>query len=176
LEGKRFAALNFAYIEGSEWNGILNHFTEECGGNIHEKGIVNITSSSDARSKCWEVANYGWNDYWASKDVPNSWICFDFKEKSVSLQHYTLKSNNYRYFCIEWVIEGSNDGNTWKVLDNRNARDLCGNSLVKTYECSTSKSNEFFRFIRMRQTGKDSDNNDNLALAKIEFFGVLKKR
>jgi hypothetical protein len=177
LEGKRFGASNFAYIEGSEWNGILNYFTKECGGNIHQKGIVNITSSGDERNKCWEVANHGWNDGWASSNVPNSWICFDFKEKPVLLQHYTLKSHNWdTHFPIQWVIEGSNDGNTWKVLDNRNTRDLCGTSLVKTYECSTSKSNEFFRFIRMKQTGKASDNDDYLILTNIEFFGLLKKR
>jgi hypothetical protein len=129
-----------------------------------------------SNNKCWEVANYGWNDYWASNNVPKSWICFDFKEKCVSLQNYILKSHNSgSCFPIQWVIEGSNDGSTWKVLDNRNTRDLCGASRVKTYECSTSKSDEFFRFIRMKQTGKNSGNNDTLILTNIEFFGILKR-
>jgi hypothetical protein len=180
LEGKRFIKseiISFSNIEGSEWNGILDYFTKECGGNVHKKRIVNITSSGDGSNKCWQVANYGWNDSWYSSDAPNSWICFDFKENYVSLQHYTLKSHEgYLDFFIEWVIEGSNDGNTWKVLDNRNTRDLCGTSRVKTYECSTSKSNEFFRFIRMRQTGKNSNNEDHLFLTNIELFGLLKKR
>jgi hypothetical protein len=167
----------FAGIEGSEWNGILNHITKECGGNVHEKGIVNITSSGDYRSKPWEVTNYGWNRVWASNSVPNSWICFDFKGESVSLQHYTLKSHNWSGNClIQWTTEGSYDGNTWEIRDNRNTTDLCRKSIVKIYKCSASKSNEFFRFIRRTQTGKDSDDCNFLILTTIEFFGLLKKR
>jgi hypothetical protein len=56
------------------------------------------------------------NDY-----VPNSWICFEFKNKSVSLHHYTLKSSGQgAHFFVQWEIEGSNDGSTWKSLDSRN--------------------------------------------------------
>jgi hypothetical protein len=66
LDEQRFIASNFSFIEGSEWNGILDHFTKECGGNVHEKGIVNMTSSSEEHNTCWEVANYGWNDFWHS--------------------------------------------------------------------------------------------------------------
>jgi hypothetical protein len=149
--------------------------TKKCGGNVHEQGTVSITASGDAYNKCWQVANYGWNNYWYSNTAPNSWICFDFKDKCASLQHYTLKSGSRgAHYLVQWEIEGSNDGNTWKSLDSRNTRDLCGNFIAKTYECSKSNLNEFFRFIRMKLTGKDSSNCDCLMLSNIEFFGTLK--
>jgi hypothetical protein len=163
------------YIQGGGWNGILAHLSKEFGGDIHGKGIVNITSSGDHVNSCWQVADHKWNDYWCSENVENSWICCDFKDKSVLLRHYTLKSNYHGYHCfVQWQIEGSNDENTWKSLDSRETKDLWGKSMTKTYKCSKANSNEFFRFIRMRQTGKDSSLQNFFMLSNIEFFGWLK--
>jgi hypothetical protein len=182
LNVKRFRSGSvavFRYHEGGEFEGILHHLTKECGGNVHKKGTVNITCSSNAPSspcnKFWKVADHEWSHYWHSQNYPDSWICFDLKDKQISLQHYTLKStgNGCRYF-IQWEIEGSKDGNTWKNLDNRNTKEMGGNFIVKTYACWNASPSEFFRFIRMRQTGKNSSNNDHLLLCNIEFFGELK--
>jgi hypothetical protein len=175
LDYKRFSGRSFRYSEGNECNGIIHHLTEKCGGNVHEKGVVNITASGTERNVCHNVVKHGWNDFWYSNNTPNSWISFDFKDKSVFLQHYTLKSAGFgHHYFTQWEIEGSNDGNTWESLDSRNTRDLCGNYVVKTYECSKSKPEEFFRFIRMRQTDKSSNNCDYFMLSEIEFFGTLK--
>jgi hypothetical protein len=180
LDDERFSKHEFTSfpfvsdVKGGEWNGIISHLTKQCGGNVHEKGLVKITSSADGYNNPWQVVNYGRNDWWNSENSPNSWICFDFIEDSVLLQHYTLASHVPCDWFTEWEIEGSNDGNVWKSLDSRNTRELCGASLVKTYECQRANSNEYFRFIRMRQTGKASDNSDCLILCNIEFFGILK--
>jgi hypothetical protein len=165
--------LEFRFREGFPFSGMISYLTSCCGGNIHEKEIVDVTSSGDAWNHCYQVANFGWKDYWSTKNVPDSWICFDFKEQSVSLSDYTLKSHNERdTFFIDWVIEGSNDKSAWTTLDRRTTRDLVGSSIVKTYRSPTFP-NPFFRFIRMRQTGKTSDNGDLFVLTSIEFFGWL---
>jgi hypothetical protein len=161
----------FPYVEGGELKGIINYLTEKCGRNVHEKGIVWISSSSG--DFCWKVVNHD-DNWWVSTSALNSWVSFDFKEKSVALQHYTLRSGGMEPFFISWRIEGSNDGRVWKSIDNRNTRELCGVFITKTYECSRAISGEFFRFIRMRQTDKDSMNFDYLALCNIEFFGRVR--
>jgi hypothetical protein len=176
LRNKRFCdPLTFRYVKGGEWDGIINYLTKECCGNVHEKGIVNITSSGDHCNECWRVTDYEWKDRWFSTSTANSWICFDFKDKCVSLQNYTLKSKcTERWYFIEWQIEGSNNGETWTILDNRNTRELCGQSIVKTYECSKVTPNEFFHLIRMKQTGKSSSGDNYFGLSGIEFFGIMK--
>jgi hypothetical protein len=86
-----------------------------------------------------------------------------------------LKSGGAEFdYLLQWQIEGSNDGNTWKSLDSRSTNDLYGIWIVKTYACSAVNPNEFFRFIRIRQTGRNSHNNDFFNLCNIEFFGKLK--
>ena len=109
-----------------------------------------------------------------------SWICFDFKEKRVELTGYSLKSystNNPLGLSpcepVQWVIEGSNDGSNWREVDRRNTQDLKGKSIVKTYSCSVDDKTESFRFVRLRQTGKNVKGNDYLGLSAMEFFGTL---
>jgi hypothetical protein len=163
----------------SAFSGILSHLRAKFGGNVHEKGIVEITSSSDGCNKPWQVANHGWNNCWQSQSIPNSWICFDFKENSVSLKNYTLKTNGGppgNYKPLQWVIEGSNDRENWELLDSRNTHELDGSYLVKTFNCTTGHSSKFFRFLRLRQTGKNSRGDDTLVLTNVEFFGSLELR
>jgi hypothetical protein len=162
------------FVEGSAFTGIISRFRSECGGNPHEKGIISITASTTQRNKCWKVVDYGWNGYWYSTHVANSWIQFDFKTNCVELDHYSLKSDGHNYHLLQWILEGSLDGQRWTILDTRNTQDLNGTFIVKTYECN-SRSSEFFRYIRLRQTGKNSNNADYLMLSEIEFFGLIRR-
>jgi hypothetical protein len=166
----------FRYHEGGEFDGILSNLSRECGGNVHEKGIINITASSTALNNCWQVADHGWDDRWISNNSPHSWICFDFKDKCVSVTHYTLKSHNGNLnFPVQWEIEGSNDGSAWKSLDSRNTKELAASGRARTFECCNANSDEFFHLIRMRQTGVTSHNSNYLIFSTLEFFGWMKR-
>ena len=146
---------------------------EECGGNVHEKGIVEITASSNSYKQCHQITNYGWNDWWETTGEADSWVQFNFKTQGVYLKSYSLKSDGYgnEHLC-SWVIEGSNDGSEWKVIDSRDTKDLDGHYFVKTFKCN-QENKEFYRYLRLRQTGKNSAGNDKLELSQIEFFGLL---
>jgi hypothetical protein len=169
------AVEEFVFSKGHEFDGILSSLTKKCGGNVHEKGIVNITSSGDAGNKCWQVADHGWTGFWASLNVPNSWICFDFRNTQISVKSYTLNSDSkISQIPVHWVVEGSNDQNNWMEIDKKDTQELDGRSIVKNFSCSTHHSSKFFRFIRLRQTGINNSNYDYFCLRNIEFFGVLK--
>ena len=158
------------------FNGIVAHLGAECGGNPHEYGVISITASgTGSLNQCHGVVDYGWGSFWYSKDEPNSFIQFDFKSMRVCLSGYSLKSHyaNTQFF-VSWVIEVSDDGSTWEAVDERNTRALVGPNRVKTYECSRQRD-KFVRFVRMRQTGKNSGSDDYLLLSQIEFFGKLTK-
>jgi hypothetical protein len=84
------------------------------------------------------------------------------------LQHYTIKSwlGSCDFFA-QWEIESSNDNKEWKTVDSRDAKDLVGASVVKTYECSGIGSRESFRFIRMRQIGENA-----VVICGAHFFNL----
>ena len=170
--GLRFRWISFEYVNEHPFDGIISHLANECGGNAHENGVVNITSSSNFRNMAYRVTDYGWDDYWASQDVPDSWICFDFKEKRVHLKKYSLKPVSELY-PVSWVMEGSTNGTDWKEIDRRNTMDMKGEGTVKVYECENNSRSEGFRFLRFRQIGKNSSGSNVLSMASIEFFGKL---
>jgi hypothetical protein len=160
--------------------GLIHHLCDESQGNVHERGVVNITCSSRARNECWQIVNYDWNDYFYTQNLANSWIQFDFKDRLVSLTHYSLKSGGASgYHFLEWTISGSNDGNSWTIVDDQKTQVLNGKYITKLFECgdksSVSSFSPFYRYLRLTQTGKNSSKNDHLDLSNIEFFGSIVK-
>ena len=161
--------------EQGPFNGILRHIQEECGGNPHEKGVMSITASGNSYNRCHQVVNNGWQDWWCSGNKANSFVQFDFKSRHVSLNQYSLRSdNNDAGHLLSWVLEVSDDGATWETIDERDTQDMNQNNVVRTYKCEV-RSCRVARIVRLRQTGKNGSNDDALRLAQIEFFGQLTK-
>lgn len=75
-----------------------------------------------------------------------------------------------------WVIEGSNTGqNDWKILDSQNnVTCLDDKSVIHTFDIKEKLSNdEYYRFLRLRQTGPSSVNYYQLCLSALEYFGSI---
>jgi hypothetical protein len=72
---------------------------------------------------------------------------------------------------VKWVIEGSDDRNEWMCLDERETHELNGNGRVSSFKIENDSEIPFFRYVRLRQNGRNSSNNDHLVLNRIEFFG-----
>lgn len=167
------------YEEGKELNGIMRHLVNETGGNIHDNRTIEITSNSIYGD------NYPKNlvDYqneknrYHSLDDGKAFICFDFKDKTVNLTSYQIKSNwnsDGTYNPKNWVIEVSNDGKEFNEID-RHDNDLSLNkgSVISTYKIQ-KQSNNFYRFVRFRQTGESTYAKSNyIWFVNIEFYGHL---
>ena len=168
----------FPYKESDPLNGIIAHLTRECGGNVHDKGIVNITASSvnSSSEEKRNAVDFETNTYFVSQNTPNSWICYDFKDSRVSPTSYSVRSCAYgpgSNHPKSWVFEVSNDETNWTVVDRRdNNGDLNNNFVTRNFRLS-STSSESFRFVRLRQTGKTHGGRDNLVLSALEIFGFL---
>jgi hypothetical protein len=145
--------------------GIISHLTEEHGGNVHEKGIVAITSKSGQDVK--NVADLNSEREFRSKDEPGQWICWDFREMRLRPTHYTMSAEG----LVSWVVEGSADGDGWAEMD-RKTDDRAFRWGAATSSIAVSKPAEC-RFIRITQTGKRQDGRDGLRLTAVEFFGTL---
>lgn len=79
----------FESSEGQEtFNGIMRYLSKKTGGNIHDNGNIQITSNSINYSdqKPQNSVDFD-NDsnHYCSKDLENSNICFDFKDRRVQL-------------------------------------------------------------------------------------------
>lgn len=163
-------------------DGIISQLTKECGGSVHEKGIVEVTASSEESDSCRKAKNAVlFNDtknWFCSKSIKNSWLRYDFKNKKVRPTHYAIKSKPYGpgdRHPQHWVIEGSNSGEDWKVLDTqKDVKSLNDNSVTCAFEIQEKLGkNEFYRFLRIRQTGLNACNSNWLGFSCLEFFGSM---
>ena len=181
---KKSNFIEFQHEEGNEFKGIIEYLTRENGGNIYDKGVIDITSNSIVDNVNFHPKNlidYNVETYYCSNNnIKNSFICFDFKDRLVELESYTIKTYrnpaNYEHLK-NWIIEVSGNGFDWKTIDYHNN----DNSLNGPYNISTfkvKKQNEgFYRYIRLKQTGESwctaYGSYYVFAMICIEFYGKL---
>jgi hypothetical protein len=155
-------------------HGIIAHLTRECGGNVHDRGIVDVSEKSPA-SGCppKNAADLQSETYISSPNAPGQWLCYDFKSRRVTPSHYSIRCLSSSYHLRSWVLEGSVDGSSWRALD-----DQANNAtMTPTHQIGTFSIPHSFqcRFIRLRQTGKTADGSDHLVLFAFEIFGLLRE-
>ncbi|KAK8839726.1 hypothetical protein M9Y10_031431 [Tritrichomonas musculus] len=167
--------------ECNRLNGIINFLAKEAGGNVHEKGVVSVTASSELKSSLCAKNVVDFDDIESrlcTNDEENSWLKYDFKELKVRPTHYSIRSKPYGpgiEHPMHWVIEGSNSGNDedWTVIDRRSGvKSLNAKSVVCTFDIQQQPV-EFYRYLRLRHTGKHSSGKYNLGLSSLEYFGSV---
>jgi hypothetical protein len=157
-------------------NGIIAYLTRKSGGNVHGKGIVTITGCkerSDGPAK--NAADLTVDSYFCSLNEPNQSLCYDFKNMGVRPTHYSIRScfgGRVNYHNLkDWVIEGSNDGQSWVEVDCReNNNELNDRNVTRTF--STARQ-ELVHMIRLRQTGLDHNGHHHIVISSFEIFGSL---
>jgi hypothetical protein len=137
--------------------------THEHGENLHDRGIVEVSVSSVYSGVPQNVL--GFQQHWYSEDLPGQWICYHFKDRLIQLTHYSVAAHTNNHFLRSWVVEGSLDGTTWMVLDER--RNNAQASKTEPIPTFSVEASSFVRSIRLRLTGKTADNNYYLILSAL---------
>jgi hypothetical protein len=176
--GLRFAracaapiTITFPMSEEKSLDGIICYLTEKQAGNVHQTGIVTMTSSSvlsnDARFRLENAADLTTQLGFRSKNAPGQWICWDFHQRRVRLTHYTIDAWRLK----SWVLEASLDGENWIAIDGQiDNRDFQQAKIMASFAVSNRVE---CRFVRLTQTDKNHRGNDCLRLRLAEFFGRL---
>jgi hypothetical protein len=171
-----FNSICCSFVEGSPLNGIISYLTQKCGGHICDRGIVSINASSVAEPQAWPLTNVAYfenHNGFYTKDEPNSWICYDFKNMRIKPTHYSVRSRrDYNYHHLRcWTLEGSHDGKSWVELDRReNNATLNSQDAIATFSISQSIE---VQLIRLRQLDKNSYGSHSLVVSAIEIFGIV---
>lgn len=175
---------NFPYARDS-LSGIIAHLTEECGGNVYDKGVVGITGGPIYNDELYGLKHVAtltkpegdrphFNSHHSEEEQT---ICYDFKGMRIRPTAYTLRSyyNKANVAHLKsWVIEVSNDMIDWTIIDKKEPNDdLNGPFYIKGYEIQTSVP--LCRYIRLRRVGNThwSSCNTCFCLTGFEVFGEL---
>jgi hypothetical protein len=158
--------------------GIVSHLCRKHGGNIHEKGIVTIASSSvyrdEPRYSAKNLAAMSSRLIFSSKNEPNQWVRWDFHDIRVVLTRYSIQTHaslRNGAHLKSWVIDGSIDGLRWTEFDRQANNDNLNERLaVRSFSVSASSE---CRFVRLLQTGMNHQSNNMLTFAHFELFGFI---
>ena len=167
----------FSYDESKPLDGIIASFTRQCGQNVHDAGIVNVTSSAFFDSRYPKNAvDLETNSSFVSEDAANSWICYDFKDTRVIPTSYSVRSIGGGPGAANlksWVVEVSNDGEEWTEIDRQDDNtDLNEKHAIKNFEIYLIPS-DGIRFFRLRSTGQSHQGGFRIAFTALEIFGTL---
>ena len=170
-------AIACVYNPSTPLQGIIAYLTNICGQYVWQSKIVEVTASSCCQHRNSFVANVtelGTRSWFSTLDEPNSWISYDFKERRVALASYSITSA-----CtpcpMSWVLEVSNAGSegSWQIVDYRvGTVDLNGDYVTHNFVVSVLPHG-IFRFVRIRQIGKNCWGKDEFRLSSFEVFGTL---
>lgn len=167
--------MTFQPSESDPFSGIINYFREN--GNIDND--VQVTASSIGHSNehyqprtvlMKENSQY----YFYTNNQQDSWLTIDFKDHRIIPTAYTIRSSNQNgCHPKSWVIQVSNDNNSWSTIDTVNdCPNLNGDRLVHTFRISEEQTSEF-RYFRIFQTGPTHGNYNYLIFQTIEIYGTL---
>jgi hypothetical protein len=166
---KSLKGAEFPLKEAKSVEGIICYLTRKHGGNVHDRGVITITSKSVHSGALRNVADLTSDSCFGSRNMPGQWICWDFQDMRVNPTYYTIKTK----WLKSWVVESSLDGEAWIEIDRKTDNEDFKRGGTASYAVSNSAQ---CRFIRLTQTGKNHAGGvvcDDLAIVAFEFFGIL---
>lgn len=180
---KKIEFKEFKYENGHEFEGIMRYLTTKTGGNIHDNKTIEITTNSiTSESKHpRNVVDYQRGNIYDCENISDVFICFDFKDKRIQPSKYSLQTSAggvNRWHLRNWAIEVSNDGKKWEEIDRHSNDSTLNGASIKTVFNVSKVPSDFYRFIRLHQTGyswleQPNSNKYGFELYYIDFFGKL---
>jgi uncharacterized coiled-coil protein SlyX len=156
-------AIIAAYSARSPLDGLLAALARRCGTLENPRlGPRNAADATDTN--------------FVSQNEPDSWLCYDFKERRARLTHYTLRSRSDGFRNSnnpkDWVVEVSDDGERWTEVDRQtNNSDLNDTKMTGTYALGDCPE---CRYVRLRLTGPAHSGKHFLVVSSFELFGSLR--
>jgi hypothetical protein len=93
----RAAVCEYKFNRSDPLNGIISHLTEIHGGNLHDKGIIEVIGQSvDQAHHAKNVCDISSPSTFESRDYVRPSICYDLKGLRVDLTHYAIQICGHR--------------------------------------------------------------------------------
>ena len=150
--------------------GIFGYFRKTYKNPIKEKIII-TTTSGNRNSPDLMICSENTSNTFSLSQNPTSFLCVQFTNARVLVNGYLFAcgKNSELNNPQNWAIEGSNDGKTWHLIDQRlNNTDLEGNEKSHYWRCNISKPYSYIRW-RMLRTG-----TKYTTIGKFELYGFIK--
>jgi hypothetical protein len=173
--------LRFKVPIGEEWpdeiefkfqqkplDGVIAFLTDLCKGNVHDRGIVKLTSNSNLPgSSVRSIVDFGSTDVVNLPGMRPS-VTFGFKSRELKLSEVAFRgdptSRDIQPFAL--LFEGSRDGTHWTTIYQGQPKFRFQPLKVCIYQVPCPRA---FKFIRITKP------DTGWKVCSIELFGTLSK-
>jgi E3 ubiquitin-protein ligase HECTD1 len=120
-----------------------------------------------------------------TNNLPNQWIAWALDAaRTISVDKYTLRNRNFdtNHLPRNWVLEGANtisnfdiagiNAATWTAIDTK-VNDATLTTIDQYYTIAPNGSNAAYRYIRLRQSGTNSNGANYFTVNELELYGVF---
>lgn len=153
---------------------------KETGGNVYSSKVIDVKSSRIYDGQIESLFDKSRDTHFRLDNQSDGYIIFDFKNIKINFSKYyfsvpSSKNGASDGWPKRWRIEGSNDENTWKLIDfKENDSNLNDYGKSSTFTCQTT-NNEYYRYIRIKDFTSQF-NNHYFLLSEIEFYGNINRQ
>jgi len=108
-----------------------------------------------------------------TRNSPHSYFGVDLLgDRLLILEGYCLRNrSSTSHALVRWCCQGSVDGKTWDVLDERENISALRKAGATAYFDVQARGGAAYRCFRIVQVGLNSSGSDNLALSGLELYG-----
>lgn len=174
---KPIVGKTFTFTENGGLNGIINHLRSQASNQIENEINVTASSCNGSSYEAINTVNYENKQSVETKNEPNSWVRFDFKNHQIIPTDYTIRSSNYSssnwHHPKSWVIEILKENDEWETIDTQNDVSYLNERYTSHSFKIKNPPKSGIRSIRIRQTSKNWSNCDYLIFDSFEIFGTL---
>jgi hypothetical protein len=183
ISKKRGIETNCPFENHEPLSGILSFLAKKHGGNVHDMGIINVshsgwTDQAESHRAAKNACDIQGNSTFWSIIAPSQWICYDFRQMRIKPTYYSIRSQwdgtvdgcNLK----SWVVECSKDEWEWVEMHRVvSSVDLNDGNVTKSWALTEDLDPDGFRYIRIRQLGKNHEGRHQFAISSFEVFGTL---
>jgi hypothetical protein len=164
-------------------DGIVAHLARQCGGNVHDCTVVDVTSPppqwtpSVNKNATQMKSGNSFCSVCRFECVPhirNHWPCSDFKDQRIVPTLYAICSEGISKGSFRlkgWLVEPSVEGTSWREVDHKeNNNELNEPRITRTFAVAASGPR---RFIRLANISHNHNSTNSLNISAWEIFGTL---
>lgn len=173
------------YSEDYFLNGVISYIKE-----VYDREWTNEVKVTGGGTKSYQLnklfdydnLDSWWDNYDSNKKActkENAWIQIELLHYSLKLESYSLVSTAEKprqHQPKSWVIEVSNDGKNWEIVDTvTNCMEMNVPKPKQTFNLKKPTAPiHFFKFIMRQNHAKpDGQNAYELSLGALELYGIL---
>jgi hypothetical protein len=159
--------------------GLFATLRQQFGSDLIKSGTVKIVASGTGLGHPSVLIDGRCAERWYSDNSEGPWLLFEFPHHKVSLTSYQFTCDSTLPDAGQpqsWVIQGSPDGSTWIIIDERR-RDQRLNHEGKVSANFVCHRTPALKFVKITQTERNTFRRESyhLVLYAIEFYGTIEK-